>query len=682
MPGQRKHKIGIRRKVILIVCLSTLTVMMIGVSLGYFFGFNLLRDTVGDIHRRLSQLLASRITEMFDEEMGRIKSYSDDAIWKDAVIKSNLKYEAMGPEAAKASLNEINEIWAKAKRDSHLLKEYLDNEISAKLRTIANEDKNIAELSVIDRFGALVAASGKTSSFYFADKKWHQEFLAGTAGKIFIGDIEFDEAPHAWIIPILVPIRDSGGNTIGIFKAEVSTGRFFSSLANFRIDNTGYAVLINEKGNIMFQPGASQTNVKFCSDKDYERLLTSKGKYAIIYEPNIQKRKIFVAFSEVASSLLLENKMVWRVLIEQGVEEVFAPLRRITFWVAMSVIFLIVIMVAIGFVFSGILVRPIQKLYGAAIQIMDGNWDYNIDIHTNDEIEQFADAFKEMISSLKGKQEQLLKNKNELEELSKSLEKKVGERTIDLTRAKDKLDNYAKALERALAVKSDFISMTSHELRTPLAAIKEGISIVLEGKTGDVNERQKEFLDIAKRNVDRLNRLINDVLDFHKLEDGKMVLKMEENDINEVARETCNVMLPIAKEKNLKLITDLTEGLPKVKFDKDKITQVLSNLVNNAIKFTEKGGITIATTMGRDSNIIKVSVKDTGIGIKDEDKPLLFQKFTQLERGLERKTGGSGLGLAISQEIINMHKGKIWYESKLGKGTTFYFVLPIKERRI
>src|SRR3989338_4292210 len=115
MPGQRKHKIGIRRKVILIICLSTLTVMLIGVSLGYFFGFNLLRDTVGDIHRRLSQLLASRITEMFDEEMGRIKSYSDDAAWKDAVMKSNLKYEAMGPEAAKANLKDTGEIWAKAK---------------------------------------------------------------------------------------------------------------------------------------------------------------------------------------------------------------------------------------------------------------------------------------------------------------------------------------------------------------------------------------------------------------------------------------------------------------------------------------------------------------------------------------------------------------------------------------
>ena len=119
----------------------------------------------------------------------------------------------------------------------------------------------------------------------------------------------------------------------------------------------------------------------------------------------------------------------------------------------------------------------------------------------------------------------------------------------------------------------------------------------------------------------------------------------------------------------------LDENLPRIKFDHDKIIQVLTNLANNAIKFTENGGITITT--GKEDNIIQVTVKDTGPGIKEEDMPKLFQQFVQLQR----KMGGTGLGLSICKQIIEAHKGKIWAESEFGKGTTFHFILPIEERR-
>ncbi|MCX5706643.1 MAG: HAMP domain-containing sensor histidine kinase [Candidatus Omnitrophica bacterium] len=195
-----------------------------------------------------------------------------------------------------------------------------------------------------------------------------------------------------------------------------------------------------------------------------------------------------------------------------------------------------------------------------------------------------------------------------------------------------------------------------------------------------MNEEQKEFLDVAKRNVDRLARLINDVLDFQKLESGKMVFNTQENDMNSVVREIVKNMMPVSNKKGLGLILALDDKLPLVRFDRDKIIQVLTNLVNNALKFTEKGNVTIATSLG--DNIIRVSVKDTGPGIKKEDLPRLFRQFEQLDKSSERKTSGTGLGLAISKEIIEKHKGKIWADSEPGKGTTFSFVLPVKERRI
>jgi len=234
-------------------------------------------------------------------------------------------------------------------------------------------------------------------------------------------------------------------------------------------------------------------------------------------------------------------------------------------------------------------------------------------------------------------------------------------------------------IKEAMEMKAEFISTVSHELRTPLTSMKEGISIVLDGLAGPLNKKQKNFLDIAKRNVERLSRLINDVLDLQKLDSGKMSFNMTENDINEAAIEVRNMMKAVAKNRSLKLTVELENNLPKIKFDRDRIIQVLTNLVNNAIKFTDRGRIIIGTR--KKENIIIVSVSDTGRGIQQEDLPRLFNKFEQLTKGGERKTGGTGLGLAISKEIIERHNAKIWAESEEGKGTTFYFVLPIVERR-
>ncbi|MDP8299622.1 MAG: ATP-binding protein [Candidatus Tantalella remota] len=230
-------------------------------------------------------------------------------------------------------------------------------------------------------------------------------------------------------------------------------------------------------------------------------------------------------------------------------------------------------------------------------------------------------------------------------------------------------------------LKTDFTSMVSHELRTPLTAIREGIGIVLDGSTGDVNEDQKDFLATAKRNVDRLVRLINDVLDFTKLEAGKMLLDLQEKDISKVLKEAAEVHAAIAKEKAIELKIEVAPDIPRVKIDPDRVIQVITNLINNAFKFTVKGSITLRAD-ARDGKVF-VCVEDTGSGIRQEDIPKLFEEFRQLEDKNKRKIGESGLGLAISRKIIMQHGGNIWVESEYGKGARFSFTLPIeREYRI
>lgn len=270
--------------------------------------------------------------------------------------------------------------------------------------------------------------------------------------------------------------------------------------------------------------------------------------------------------------------------------------------------------------------------------------------------------------------DKLIETKNACESQAWGLQK-TNEAIKILYKELEKKNEELKYLDK---MKSEFVSSVSHELRTPLTAIKEGIALVLDGAAGHINDDQKEFLEIAKRNVDRLHRLINDVLDFEKLESGRMEFRMKEDEINQVVKETVETYLRTAQGKGLYIKKELDENVGKVNFDADRLTQVMDNLLNNAIKFTDKGGITVKTFKNSKDKVLIISVADTGEGIKDEDKPKLFQRFQQLGGVKNRKTGGTGLGLAICKQIIEKHGGKIWVESQSNKGAEFKFTLPIK----
>lgn len=272
----------------------------------------------------------------------------------------------------------------------------------------------------------------------------------------------------------------------------------------------------------------------------------------------------------------------------------------------------------------------------------------------------------------------------ELEEAKQSLEKRVAERTVDLENARKAILHMLSDLKedmvkmRALdELKTEFISTVSHELRTPLTAIKEGITVVMDGLGGATTADQQEYLGIARNNVDRLHRIINKVLDFSKLEAHKMPFHMQPADLVAVIKETVVSHKSLAEGKGISIVTKIDPALPKLNIDADRIAQVLMNLLDNAVKFTSKGGIVVSATKDEHHQVVKVCVGDTGRGIADEDLPRLFKRFEQVGGESQRTTGGTGLGLAICKEIIKNHNGEIWAESELGKGSRFYFSLPL-----
>jgi PAS domain S-box-containing protein len=230
-------------------------------------------------------------------------------------------------------------------------------------------------------------------------------------------------------------------------------------------------------------------------------------------------------------------------------------------------------------------------------------------------------------------------------------------------------------VKKMIDEKSGFISIVAHELRTSLSAIKEGVSIVSEGIAGRLNGKQKKYLNIAKRNADRLSALINNVLDFQKLETNRMDLDIQNNDIKEVVTEIHETMALYAKKNKVELLLELADDLSEAKFDRLKINQVLTNLIGNAIKFTpEKGRVSI--NVQRRNEELVISVGDTGIGIPKDALAKIFECFyTVNQRG--KQIQGTGLGLAIVHKIVMMHGGRIEVESEVSQGTTFTLFLPL-----
>lgn len=230
------------------------------------------------------------------------------------------------------------------------------------------------------------------------------------------------------------------------------------------------------------------------------------------------------------------------------------------------------------------------------------------------------------------------------------------------------------ALKEAIDIKEQFISIASHELRSPMGIIRESIEIISDETAGKAGPQVKKFIDIARRNIERLVRLSNNLLNFQKLSMGKFEFNIAEHDIDKTIKEAAVDMEMLAKDKGLEFSINLAEGLPPVRFDKDAITEVVTNLISNSIKFTEKGRITVSSERIPDG--VMVSVSDTGPGISEGDMKTLFQPFHQVGAAGEKK-GGTGLGLAISKAIIDQHKGRIWAESRRGSGSTFKFFLPL-----
>ncbi|HXY54938.1 MAG TPA: ATP-binding protein [Nitrospirota bacterium] len=345
----------------------------------------------------------------------------------------------------------------------------------------------------------------------------------------------------------------------------------------------------------------------------------------------------------------------------------------------------LVLATGIGILLATSISRPLGHLMTVIREIEKGDLHARANLISNDETGVLSESFDKMAL-------QLEKNRSELEDLNRNLEFRVIEKTEHLTKAYERLqtsnqnlataNRYLEEANRKLResdqVKSDFISIVSHELRTPLTSIKAFTELILI-KPKMPAEKRSKLLTIINNETDRLARLINDVLDLTKIEAGKLSWRIAKVSLEEIIQTSVSGIQSLADNKSIAISTSVKNPLPLIFGDRDRLIQVINNILSNAIKFTPQGGkIQITTSLGETPKPrILVSVSDTGIGIPAGDLNLIFDKFRRSGDVLTNNTEGSGLGLTITRQIIEYHGGSIWAESTPGHGSVFTFTLPL-----
>jgi signal transduction histidine kinase len=262
-----------------------------------------------------------------------------------------------------------------------------------------------------------------------------------------------------------------------------------------------------------------------------------------------------------------------------------------------------------------------------------------------------------------------------LSRLRSSLEA-IRSHTDELTMAYTELD---RARKEQLIMKDQILSHVSHELRTPLASVHQFITILLDGLAGEIRKEQKDYLQIALQNVNQLNKMIDDLLESARADSGKWHFKPEPMNLQVILEGLVQTFDSAAVGKKITLAIEVGQNLPSLLADPDRVRQVLLNLLDNALKFTPEGGAirVRAGVFEQDPAFVCISVADTGPGISPEDQEKLFQRLYQKDEASASSRKGLGLGLYICKEIVSRHKGTIWVASQPGRGSTFFFTLPV-----
>lgn len=466
-------------------------------------------------------------------------------------------------------------------------------------------------------------------------------------------------------IGIVKAMKYPNGTVYGVLGADITLSNLTQYISTFDVGRSGEILLVDETGTILASKNESTlfSNINDqigVEQADYllktkDGILTLPSQFLIFYTSPMLgwKLLILIPYKEIEKEM---TESVTIILLF-----VFLAL------VLLSIITLIIL--------DKTIIRPLSYLTDVTKNITEtGNLNQKIDLHTKGEVQELANSFDRMIGKIKEEEEQKKKAYNELSSYRDHLEELVKDRTRQLEATNEDLIRERNRAEEADQLKSAFLATMSHELRTPLNSIIGFTGIILQGLAGPLNKEQEKQLGMVQNSARHLLALINDVLDISKIEAGELNITKEPVNVQKAIESVCTTLKKSAEDKGLDLRVDIDPDTGFIIGDQRRVEQILINLINNAIKFTDQGYIGVKSFLKE--NNVYISISDTGIGITDEEMKKLFRPFQQIDTGTTRKHEGTGLGLSICKKLVELHGGTITVTSEPGQGSEFTVILP------
>lgn len=450
-------------------------------------------------------------------------------------------------------------------------------------------------------------------------------FLTAKAGKQYFGPVYYTlKGP---MMSVATPARNkSGSRIIGVIGGELKLSHLRELMGRAKLGNSGYVYLVDKDG---FLISNSSRIVPVSSFKKIGIVGDVLKKHDFLGSDG-QRRYLNFGGVEVVAAGRFLPEYGWGLIAEWPATEADKSVNDILYKNILVLLAVIVAVVFVSILLATLIVRPIQMLEQGTERVSQGKFDEGVDIQTHDELEELGGAFNKMMQGLKQLQE----------------------------------------------LKDEFVFIAAHELRTPVAAMKGYLTLILDGITGPVTEKTKDFIQKVINSNNRLIQLVNDLLEVARSEAGRLTIKVSAIDIVQPIKEVLSELQSLADKSSVKLIYEPAVDIPKAMADSDRLKEVIVNLVGNSIKYMGGAG-TVTISHELTAHELITHVNDTGLGMSKESQAKLFEKFYRVQTEKTKDVTGTGLGLFIVKEIMEKMNGRIFVESEEGKGSTFSFSLPV-----
>jgi len=528
------------------------------------------------------------------------------------------------------------------------------------LGLLVKNDSSFTEASIINSQGMEVVKVSDRKVYFpsdLTDQSKSPKFIKALKGEDYISPV-YTSTQAQPFVTMAIPFWGAAQSIVGGVSAEADLSFLWEVIGKIHFATAGYAYLVDEHGNLIAHGDATlvlkRPNLrqvagvqKFLRNPAHSDSTPAQEGRGLLGKP------VLATYAPVP-------ELGWAVILEEPIDAALANVETLK---RSALVFLAIglfVGAAVIAWVSGRMTGPIRDLHEGAKIIGSGNLDYRVNIETGDEIEWLGEEFNKMAGELKV--------------FYATLEQKVKDKTHELEKTNSQLEQANRSLVNASKAKDEFLNIMSHELRTPLNVISGYAQILKDGVLGRIQPEQDHGLRTILVQSKELLRMINEVLQVGSLEGGNVSAKFADVNLRDFfadIRSTYEVLPP----KGIPLYWNIPDKLPMVNTDGEKLKHILQNLINNAIKFTEEGSVTISAR--HISQAIEFKVKDTGIGMPNETLPSIFQMFRQLDGSGTRSYGGAGVGLYIVKKFVELLNGKIEVESVLDKGSTFTVIIPI-----